>query len=230
MFHKTLSLSDCDVKMEGESGRFVGYASTFGRADSYGDTIRKGAYEATLREFGNPKMYVQHDHKSLPIGRWIEVKEDGHGLWVKGEFTPGMSRADEAHAALRHGTVDGLSIGYVLKKDDFEEKAGARIIRNVSKLVEISIVSFPADAAARIDLTSVKSEEIDQLQSIRDFERFLRDAGGLSKGLTEALVSRAKIIFAQGDPVADEVDAKALRELNDVMGKFKMNIPLTIVR
>ena len=53
----------------------------------------------------------------------------------------------------------------------------------------------PADSAARIDLSSVKSAELEEsigdLETIRDFERFLRDAGGLSKGLAEALVSRA---------------------------------------
>jgi HK97 family phage prohead protease len=217
MEHKTLSLSDCDIKLEGDSGRFVGYASVFGGVDSYKDTIVKGAYEYTLRKNGKPKMFVQHDSAGLPVGKWISAKEDDHGLLVEGEFTPGMVKADEARAALKHGTVDGLSIGYMLGKNDFEDMAdGGRLIKRVSKLVEVSIVTFPADSAARVDLSSVKSEEIEQLETIRDFERFLRDAGGLSKGLTEALVSRARIVFARGEP-GDEIDAKAQEHINRIL-------------
>jgi hypothetical protein len=133
---------------------------------------------------------------------------------VEGELTPGMSKADDAYAALKHGTVDGLSIGYLLKRDDYEElEGGGRLIKRVSNLVEVSLVTFPADGAARVDLSSVKSEEIETIQTVRDFERFLRDAGGLSKGLTAALVSRAKVIFGQGDPDPKATEAKALQDV-----------------
>jgi HK97 family phage prohead protease len=216
MERKTLSLSDCDIKLEGDSGRFAGYASVFGGVDSYKDTIVKGAYEYTLRKNGKPKMFVQHDSTALPVGKWVSAKEDDHGLLVEGEFTPGMVRADEVRAALKHGTVDGLSIGYMLGKNDFEDMAdGGRLIKRVTKLVEVSIVTFPADSAARVDLSSVKSE-IDGLETIRDFESFLRDAGGFSKGLTEALVSRARIVFARGEP-GEEIDAKAQEHINRIL-------------
>jgi hypothetical protein len=84
-------------------------------------------------------------------------------------------------------------------------------------------VTFPADSAARVDATSVKADEllldhVNDLDSVRDFERFLRDAGGLSKGLTLALVSRAKVIFAEGEP-GTSTEAKAIEEvLNRIRG------------
>ena len=49
LLKKTLSLSDCQIKLDGESGKFSGYASVFGGVDSYGDTILRGAFESTLR-------------------------------------------------------------------------------------------------------------------------------------------------------------------------------------
>lgn len=212
MLKKHLSLSDCDIKLEGESGRFAGYASVFGGVDSYGDTILRGAYESTLRSNGKPKMFFNHDAWGLPIGKWLSAKEDDHGLLVEGELTLGMTQAENVRAALKHGTIDGLSIGYYLKKGDYEETDNGRVIKKVSNLVEVSVVTFPADTAARVDLASVKSE-LEQLETIRDFERFLRDAGGLSKGLTDALVSRAKVIFGQGEPGQDESGAKAMAEI-----------------
>lgn len=225
MYRKTLLLNDCDIKMDGESGRFAGYASVFGGVDSYGDTILKGAYDYSLKKNGKPKMFVQHESWGLPVGKYLVAKEDDHGLYVEGEFTPGMSAAQDAYAALKHGTVDGLSIGYMLKNGDYEEiDGGQRIIKRVSMLAEISIVTFPADGAARVDLASVKSD-LDHIETIRDFERFLRDAGGLSKGLTDALVSRAKIVFSLGEPGAGDIEAKGMAELLQRIKTAEARIP-----
>ena len=205
LLRKSLSLTDCDIKMDGDSGRFSGYASVFGGVDSYGDTILKGAFETTLRRDGKPKMFYGHDAFSgIPIGKWLTAKEDDKGLLVEGELTPGVSLASDVKAALKHGTLDGLSIGGYLKAGDFENSAdGGRIIKKWSRLIEISVVAFPADSAARVDLSSVKSAIAD-LETIQDFERLLRDAGGFSREAAKTLVSRAKDLFALRD--ADEED------------------------
>ncbi|MER2518562.1 MAG: HK97 family phage prohead protease [Candidatus Accumulibacter phosphatis] len=204
--HKSLPLSDCQIKLdESGAGRFAGYASVFGGVDSYGDTIIKGAYAYTLREHGKPKMFVNHESYALPVGKWLTAKEDDHGLLVEGELTPGMAQAADAHAALKHGTVDGLSIGYRLKKGDWEEtETGGRIIRRVSHVAEVSIVTFPADAAARIDLSSVKAEGLDEITTERDLEYFLRDAGNFSRSLAKAVASRAKSIYQRDAEAEDE--------------------------
>jgi hypothetical protein len=221
MERKTLSLSDCEIKLDGGEGRFAGYASVFGGVDSYGDTIIKGAYDYSLKKNGKPKMFVQHESWGLPIGKWLTAKEDDHGLYVEGEFTPGLGRAQDTYAALKHGTVDGLSIGFLLKKDDFEElEDGKRLIKRVSLLAEVSIVTYPADSAARVDLASVKSA-VDELETIRDFERFLRDAGGLSKGLTQALISRAKVVFGREEPGAEQAKANPMEELAKRLQAFR---------
>lgn len=219
MLHKTLNLEACQVKLAGDSATFAGYASVFGGVDSYGDTIVKGAYESTLKKHGKPKMFVQHDSWSLPVGKWTTVKEDDHGLFVEGEFTPGMARADEVRAALKHGTVDGLSIGYYLNSNDFDETENGRVIRKVSKLVEVSIVTFPADGAARVDAASVKSA-IEAVESIREFERLLRDAGGFDAASAKTLLAKARELFAQRDAgddgagkTADELAALAVHPL-----------------
>lgn len=208
LLRKSLSLTDCDIKMDGDSGRFSGYASVFGGVDSYGDTIIKGAFETTLRRDGKPKMFYGHDAFSgIPIGKWLSAKEDDKGLLVEGELTPGVTLANDVRAALKHGTLDGLSIGGYLKAGDFEQSAdGGRVIKKWSRLIEVSVVAFPADSAARVDLSSVKSAIAD-LETIQDFERLLRDAGGFSREAAKTLVSRAKDLFALRD-ADEEVEAK----------------------
>ena len=201
LLHKTLKLNDADIKMDGDAGSFAGYASVFNGVDSYGDRILPGAFKDTLAD-GMPKMFFNHVW-SLPIGKFTKAVEDDHGLYVEGEFTEGLSQAQDVRAAMKHGTLDGLSIGGFLAENDYkEDEQGRRVIHRWTRLMEISPVTFPADANARIE--SVKSgdviQAIEQVETIRDLERLLRDAGGFSKGAAVALAARAKSIFAQGEP------------------------------
>jgi len=224
LIRKTLSLSDAQLKADGDTGRFAGYASVFGGVDSYGDTIIKGAFESTLRQNGKPKMFFNHEW-GMPIGKWLVAKEDDHGLYVEGELTLASSLGADVHAALKHGTLDGLSIGGYIKKGDYDETESGRIVRRWSSLMEISPVAFPADGAARIELASVKgeahAEAIAEIETIRDLERFLRDAGGLGKGAAAALVARAKVVLGvEGDPAAQSPEAKQLQQLHERLARL----------
>lgn len=217
LVHKTLALEGVELKFEGDTGKFSGYASVFGGVDSYGDTLIKGAFESTLRNNGKPKMFFNHAW-DMPIGKWTTAKETDHGLFVEGELTPGLSLSSDVHAAMKHGTLDGLSIGGLLNKGDYEDSAdGGRIIRKWSKLMEVSPVVFPADSAARIDLASVKSaafvDDIAAIETLREFEGFLRDAVGLSKGAAQALTARAKAVLILRDAGDSTAEAKATQAI-----------------
>jgi HK97 family phage prohead protease len=227
LLKKTLSLSSVDLKMEGDTGRFKGYASVFGGVDSYGDTILKGAFESTLRKNGKPKMFYNHQW-DMPVGKWLVAKEDDFGLYVEGELTPGLSRSEDVRAAMKHGTLDGLSIGGYIEQDGYDETEKGRVIRKWGNLMEVSPVVFPADGAARADASAMKSgdllELIEHLDSVRDLESFLRDAGGLSKGAAVALTARARCIFGLGEPGHGDSEAKALEALAARLKRMEQGI------
>lgn len=205
---KHITLTDVQLKFaSGNAGTFSGYASVFGGVDSYSDTILPGAYKSVIERImagvaRMPKMFVNHRAWELPIGKWTSIVEDEKGLRVEGELTPGNPQAAIVKAALEHQTVDGMSIGYSLSAEDVDyvEKGGERIriIKSIASLPEISIVTYPADDSARVDLASVKSA-LEDIETIRDFEDFLREAGGFSKSLATATASRAKRIFTRSE-------------------------------
>lgn len=201
---KTLKFDDADLKFKGDSGTFEGYASKWGGVDSHGDTILKGAFSKTLAKT-QPKMFWNHQW-DMPVGKWLDIGEDDTGLFVKGELTPGLTLATDIRAAMKHGTLDGLSIGGFLRKDGYEEKDGRRTIHEWSDLAEISPVAFPADGAARIDLNSVKSIDFEALvpacKSEKEIERLLRDAG-LGKWEAMAIVSRVRAIVKGSDSLQE---------------------------
>lgn len=179
---------------------FEGHGSVFGGVDSYGDTIAKGAYKATLKEWKAkgklPKMLLQHGGGGffggsavdmIPIGKWDEMREDETGLYVKGHlFDVDTDRTKHVAAALRAGELDGLSIGFATRKSKMDEETGIRTLTEID-LWEVSHVTFPADSAARV--AAVKSDG--ELPSERELERWLRR----DVGLTEV---QAKTVIAKG--------------------------------
>ena len=191
MEFKTLPLESAELKFAPESGAFTGYAAKFGGVDSYGDTIHPGAFTGVAGSDTEVKMYFNHGwmKREMPIGKMV-VAQDDIGLRVKSaEFTRGIRMADEAALAVQHRTVNGLSIGYRVKQESTKKKSdGGRDIYNIDFLKEVSVVDWPADGAALIDVKS----SIDEAESLKEIEALLRDAAGFSRTDATALVSRIK--------------------------------------
>jgi phage prohead protease, HK97 family len=195
------------VKDLSEDGTFEGYGSVFGNADSYGEIVEPGAFAESLarhrREGTKPLMLWQHD-PDKPIGVWDDLAEDGKGLRGKGRLLAGVSKADEALILLKAGALQGLSIGY--REQEVAPDGNNRRLKKLD-LLEISLVSFPANRRARVE--AVKSEHVTTLRdrllagdrpSLREMEKGMRDAFDLSHSEAERAVRLFFKDFAQGDP------------------------------
>lgn len=198
-----------------EKGVFSGYGAVFGNVDSYGDVIEKGAFKANLREWRKekalPPMLSQHggwmmgDMDAIPIGVWEEMDEDDTGLLVKGRIINlDTERGKTIYGAMKEGALKGMSIGYRAKKFTMGTKPGeARRKLEAIDLVEVSVVTFPANGKALV--SAVKAAG--QITTIRQFEDFLRDAGGFSNAQAKAIASAG---FKAADPRdEDEADLVA---------------------
>jgi HK97 family phage prohead protease len=181
-----------DFKGMGEDGRFGGYASLFGVKDLGGDVVRAGAFTKSLQSGMKPKMLWQHD-PSQPIGVWDDVREDAKGLYVEGRILSDVKQGAEALSLIRAGAIDGMSIGYRTKEATREN--GARSLNEV-ELHEVSIVTFPMLPSARGSAKSIETE--------RDFERFLRDAGYSRKEATALALHGFKGLTGLRDAGSDD--------------------------
>ncbi len=197
------------VKELTDSGEFEGYGSTFGgEPDSYGDVVAAGAFADSLRSGIMPKMFWQHD-PSKPIGRWVEAKEDGKGLYLRGKLNMDVQQAREAHSHLKNGDIDGLSIGYRIKEYSVDTETGVWTLQKLD-LKEVSIVSIGANSNATV--SSVKAakqvfELTDKLKAgdrltEREFETWLK---GLGFSNSQAERAARLHLKGQGEPaVADD--------------------------
>lgn len=155
MKRETMTVRADEVRFASDDeGTFSGYASIFGEPDSYGDTIRPGAFRtaiATRGAMGGPPMFWNHD-PAQPIGVWTDLVEDARGLKATGRLITATTRGAEALALLKEGAVNGLSIGFRARKSERGAKGG-RVLTDID-LVEISLVTLPAASGARV--TSVR--------------------------------------------------------------------------
>jgi uncharacterized protein len=163
-----------ELKSLDSAGFFSGYASVFNIVDSQQDIILPGAFAKSLRErAGQVRLLWQHQMDE-PIGYFEKLDEDHHGLFVQGRLLLEVRRAQEAYALIRSGAIDGLSIGYSPTQYDFDPKSGVRRIAELS-LWEVSLVTFPANAAAGV--TAVKQRDIPGWQKLALAEELDRAIG-----------------------------------------------------
>lgn len=184
-----------ELKALSDSGQFTGYGSVFGVKDVFDEIVAPGAFVDSLAEQQakgrKPALLWQH-RSAEPLGVWKEMKEDNVGLWGEGQLALSTVRGAEAHVLLKMGALSGLSIGYRTREDSFDRVTGVLTLKKLD-LLEVSLVTFPANDAARVQ--DVKTIEV--IEDLKSAEKYLRDAGFSRK---EAVAFIAKVKgFSQSD-------------------------------
>jgi HK97 family phage prohead protease len=198
---------DYEVKDASEKGRFSGYGSVFGVIDSYDEIVAPGAFAASLADLKAKKraLPVLWQHRTgEPIGDWDmdTLVEDARGL--KGEAQLWLDDAPYARVAnkgLQTRAITGLSIGYYVRESNFDQKTRVRTLTRLD-LVEISLVTNPANDEARVDAIKSKLAH-GSLPTLPEFESLLREAG-FSKTQAAVVANRGlSHLLLRGEPGSD---------------------------
>lgn len=173
------------LKLDGDSvdeaGHFTGYASVFGQLDSYGDIVDKGAFKKTLKERKRFKLLWSHEYYSPGIG-YVELEEDDKGLRVTdGQLYLEIEKARDAYVNMKNGTLDGLSIGYSIVKENIDRSTNERHLKEIS-LWEVSLCNFQAcpgatvtDVKMRMHRLGMDVERISPTDATPEFRKELHD-------------------------------------------------------
>ena len=199
------------IKSVSETGEFSGYASVFGVKDSHSDIVIKGAFENSLKNWGEkgafPALLWQHKMDE-PIGVYTKMVEDDVGLYVEGRLLiEDDPLAKRAHAHMKAKSITGMSIGYDIEDDDYDYDSdkNAFILKNIN-LWEVSLVTFPSNDESRISnvKTALENGEIPRQCHV---EKCLRDAGFSRK--------QAKAFMANGFKALRDADIETSNDLNN---------------
>lgn len=197
---------------ESDAMSFEGYGAVFGNVDAYGDVIEPGAFAQYLSEAQSgkqawPAMLLQHGgwgmtaEDLMPAGVWTDLAEDGKGLKSAGVLAD-IPKSRDAYTLMKmqpRPAIDGLSIGYYAREWAERSKPDEprRRIKRID-LVEISLVTFPANGKARIaGIKSIGDTE-------RDIEGWLmRDAGFSRREARIAINQGFKALIGKQDAVGE---------------------------
>lgn len=135
------------------SGMLEGYASTWD-IDQCGDRIQSGAWAKTLGEVvpkGRVKLLDNHNSYgsvTTVLGVIEEAKEDAVGLYIRSRFAS-TQQAQNARTLIKEGMISDFSVGFRIMADKFDPGTQIRTITE-AKLIEVSVVAFPANLSANI--------------------------------------------------------------------------------
>ncbi|ARS51508.1 HK97 family phage prohead protease [Kushneria konosiri] len=216
---------ELNIKAVDDNGFFSGYGSVFGNADSYGEVVMPGAFSKSLERINanGRKVPVLWQHRQgEPIGVYTKLEEDDRGLYVEGRLLKDSVRqAGEAHALMQAEAVSGLSIGYYVMDDTFDEVDRVRRLKELD-LMEISLVTFPANDEARIEAVKFAIAHGD-LPSLPDFERLLREAG-FSKSQSAVIANRglSHLLRSESAGEAKQSNPEDLKALENALAGFSL--------
>lgn len=208
-----------DEEKNAEEGMFEGYGSVFNNTDLGNDVIRTGAFKKSLKKRGPKGVKLLYQHKSdMPIGVFDEIKEDQHGLKVKGRLALKTQAGRDAFELMKMGALDGLSIGFKPnpKAVHYDKRTKKRVIEEV-ELMEISLVTFPMNPEARV--RSVKGEDL----SIREWENGMRDAFNLSRSEAKMAAKAVHQVFEQREVAPDTELVDAINNLTIKLNSWRKN-------
>lgn len=166
-----LEVKDIDAKQ----GIITGYFSAFGNVDSDGDIMMPGAFKRSIEDWGpNGKGRIKHlmNHDpSHPLGKILELKEDGYGLYYRSQI--GKHRLGQDFIKMvESDLIKEHSIGFRTLRE--QKSNDANEIHEVMLFEGSSLTAWGANEATPvINMKSITSVE-ELKETIRNFEKFIR--------------------------------------------------------
>lgn len=197
--------------------------SVFNNVDSYGDRVRFGFFDESLR--GKMPKGVWAHNWNIPVAKTLEARElmpgdpmlpdtlkDLGGLYIKGKFNLNTQRGAEAYSDIKEGIIDEFSIGYTVSEEAYAPDGARELIKG--NLYEWSPVLFGANSATALISAKGLNEDVG-------------DVGTDVARLLERLNDRANIRKKEGRTLSSANVAR-LSELMNTLTAAIENIKVLI--
>lgn len=153
-----------ELRAEVSGNRIVGHAAVFGQYASlpgHLEALSRTAFDRALRDDATDvRALFNHDPSKL-LGRQssgtLRVAVDSQGLEFDVDI-PDTSYGRDVRALMDRGDLTGASFGFVPGVDEWSRTTDGRQLRthtSVSRLLDVSVVSFPAYEGASVMLRSL---------------------------------------------------------------------------
>lgn len=164
----------------------------------YDEIIESGALDRT--DLKDVRFLVNHNTDMIPLARsrnnnensTMQMSVDEEGMIIRVDLdTENNADARSLYSAVRRGDISGMSFMFTVDKDSWEEQQSehpTRRINEISRVFEVSAVTFPAYNATSINARGL-SEALEgaraSLESARAAQREIERKKQRIKILTE---------------------------------------------
>lgn len=172
-----------DIRAEENGNVIEGHAAVFGQAyDMYGcwsETIARGAFDHT--DFSDVLFSINHNLSRIPLARsrnnnensTLRLTVDDQGLGTRAVLdVENNTEAKALYGSVGRGDISGMSYIFRVRKDewtDLDSDYPKRMITDVSKVYEVSAVSFPANPGT--DISARSQETLESAQKVLESAR-----------------------------------------------------------
>ena len=120
----------------------------------YDEVIERGALDET--DLKDVRLLVNHNVDMIPLARsrnntensTMRLMPDENGLGIRADLdTENNADAKSLFSAVSRGDIDGMSFMFTVDRDewqDLDSDKPTRIIKGISRVFEVSAVTFPA--------------------------------------------------------------------------------------
>jgi HK97 family phage prohead protease len=138
-----------------------GYATVYDYAYDIGGGPESGGFTEVIARGATAKSAQEADvrllanHEGLPLARSrsgsMQLESDDIGLRVRATLDPANPAAAEVISGMKRGDIDQMSFAFKVVRDAWSADYSERIISEV-KLFDVSVVTYPANAATVVKL------------------------------------------------------------------------------
>jgi len=180
---RTIDVQDLELRMDGDNPVVVGYGAVFNSMSNdlggFREYIGSEAFEGRLED--DVRFLINHD--GMPLARTtngtLRLSVDEIGLKYEAKLNPNVSTSRDLMELLKDGTINQSSFAFIVEDDSWEMKDGmnVRTINKVSRLYDVSAVTYPAynEASSSVALRSMQEwqekEEAKKLEESLEAEK-----------------------------------------------------------
>jgi HK97 family phage prohead protease len=204
---------DFAVKQDDDTDEFIfdAYGAVFGNKDRGGDILQQGSFKRTI-DHNDGKFPLIADHDMALKSRLgvAYAEEDSRGVKVEGHINTDTQAGREVASHIRHAEKHdlplGMSFGYEVMKDDFDDQKGARLLKEV-KNYEFTVTQIPMNPEAQVQgVKGILDDDSAMHTLAKRVASLLTEDPSLRDTLTKALdAKRSADSATDGDSDADEV-------------------------
>ncbi|MCE4991448.1 HK97 family phage prohead protease [Staphylococcus haemolyticus] len=127
---------------------------------SYTEIIKRNALDGL--KLNDTRLLVSHDQNRLPLAKapkTMEIWTDDVGLHMRATL-PDTEEARSVYTAVKRGDMTGMSFGFTCDSRgyDYDVETRTRTINKINKVLEFSIVNFPAYSETSVEARSQMQE------------------------------------------------------------------------